>query len=407
MDNYLLTIVLPTRDRPDLVESCLRTIVRQDLRNVEVIVSDNGICYSCEGVVKKYAGYGIKYKHTDGDYPLKGSFEFATGLAKGDWVIVLEDKDLLHTDALKKIKKILIERAPDILNYPTNLFEPFNIDKDIFSGILVAPKKTKELREIQTENALATHFQCDDLFLSVKNKFSYGSILGGAYKKELIEKIKRSHDSGMLYDGAVPDRYLTIEALYHAKKVMFIDDDIVTFNVCHRNTWKLNVNKTREEIIRPFKNSRNGCVNVDKLVIPDVYTSLSNILATDYCMARDYVIEKGISSRYFSIERWKIAGIAYFEVVNANVSEAVKKIEQNNLNNFINKMSVEEKTKYEIYRQNIINKQKRNRLKRSVCQIVKKWIGSDVLMLRKVGTAILQCRRGQDYVLSKDVFSVL
>lgn len=98
----LVSIVIPTRERPDTLFHALRTAVEQSWKNVEIIVSDNGGHDATRTVVEGFGDPRIRYVKTDGRVSMSENFEFALSHATGDWLSVIGDDDGLLPTGLER-----------------------------------------------------------------------------------------------------------------------------------------------------------------------------------------------------------------------------------------------------------------------------------------------------------------
>lgn len=96
------SIILPTRNRPHLVAFALESLSRQEFGDFEVILSDNADGdLVCKELVDKLADSRIRYFRTSGDLSMPDNWEFALSKAKGEYVTVLEDKQVYFPNTLK------------------------------------------------------------------------------------------------------------------------------------------------------------------------------------------------------------------------------------------------------------------------------------------------------------------
>lgn len=351
-DTYL-SVVIPTRNRPECLNMCLESLSMQTLEEFEVIVSDNSNVGDCRYIVEKFSTMNVKYCRTDGTLPLRDSFEYAVKQATGNWVMVLGDKNLLYHDALEKLQSVLIKINPDVLNYPVDFFSPYCPNRNILNGMLASPQKTGKLKKVDLNEALRKHFSCDSLMLSLEKDFQIGAILGGIYNRDLISGIQGLHDSGRLFEGAVPDRYAAIEAVCVAEEVYYFNDNICIYNSCKRNTWSSTAKKGHKEILAAFAAPVSGGWNYDNLIIDGVYASISNILATDYYNAQKMVLDakKFKREEKCDINVAKVAALAEYELKEEkNLKVEEKKREEEKLQKYIRDMDSNTQKKYHKYR---------------------------------------------------------
>src|ERR671919_2467208 len=101
------SVVVPTRDRPDLLDFCLEGLAAQTFADVEVIVSDNATQRSARDVFDRWARSGWRYVTPERPLPMHENFERGCAEATGDYVAVVIDKTVLHPSALDVANRAL------------------------------------------------------------------------------------------------------------------------------------------------------------------------------------------------------------------------------------------------------------------------------------------------------------
>jgi glycosyltransferase involved in cell wall biosynthesis len=101
----LVSITMPTKDRPELLSRALASVARAvgpDADRVELTVSDGSTNEATARVVDHFlaswAG-GHRYVHNRPALPLVDNMNRAIELASGDWIMQLDDDDYLLPDA--------------------------------------------------------------------------------------------------------------------------------------------------------------------------------------------------------------------------------------------------------------------------------------------------------------------
>ena len=109
-----ITVIIPTRERPDTLEMSLRTVTAQNYDNLEIIVSDNFSCDNTEAVVRRNQDPRIKYINTRKRVSMSHNYEFALAHVQEGWVAIIGDDDGLLPDCLEHVGEILeiLARAP-------------------------------------------------------------------------------------------------------------------------------------------------------------------------------------------------------------------------------------------------------------------------------------------------------
>lgn len=102
MSTPLVSIIIPTYNRPELLERACNTAFQQSYKNTEIIVVDDNSSTDYSSVLKALEPLNITYfkRSTNGG----GSAARNTGIeiAKGEFVAFLDDDDLWHKEKIKK-----------------------------------------------------------------------------------------------------------------------------------------------------------------------------------------------------------------------------------------------------------------------------------------------------------------
>ena len=106
----LLTIVIPTRDRADLLEMCLRSVFEKQTVRPRVIVSDN----STNEIAKMShlrSRYSFEYVRRSGRLSMTDHHNSCLSLARTRWALLLHDDDELYPYTLEKFDMFLVNCA--------------------------------------------------------------------------------------------------------------------------------------------------------------------------------------------------------------------------------------------------------------------------------------------------------
>lgn len=107
--NPRFSILLPTKNRPDIIRNAVLSILQQDFQDWELILSvndddDEETKASIEGLLDDPR---IHYIRASGNLSMPDNWENALNHSSGDYVTVLEDKMVLYPKALSKIQEAL------------------------------------------------------------------------------------------------------------------------------------------------------------------------------------------------------------------------------------------------------------------------------------------------------------
>lgn len=95
----LLTVVIPTRNRPDLLASCLRSVFERQTCRPRAIVSDNSYPSSAD-IEPLRSRYGFEYVRQSGTLSIVEHFNACLAMARTRWVLLLHDDDELYPECL-------------------------------------------------------------------------------------------------------------------------------------------------------------------------------------------------------------------------------------------------------------------------------------------------------------------
>jgi hypothetical protein len=106
INSECLTIVIPTRDRPDLLEVCLQSVFECQTTVPKVIISDNStLNYPVIEILRRR--YGFTYVRQSGEMSMTDHLNTCLHLPSTPWMMLLHDDDELYPDSLAKIEPLL------------------------------------------------------------------------------------------------------------------------------------------------------------------------------------------------------------------------------------------------------------------------------------------------------------
>jgi glycosyltransferase involved in cell wall biosynthesis len=100
-------MLLPTRDRLDLLRSATTSIMRLDDLDYEVVISDNDSSEDIEGYVASLNDSRIRYVRTPELLPVTDNWNNALAHSTGDYVIMLGDDDALLSNYAATVRRLV------------------------------------------------------------------------------------------------------------------------------------------------------------------------------------------------------------------------------------------------------------------------------------------------------------
>lgn len=207
MDN-LVSIVIPVYNSQKYLNACVDSIINQTYSNLEIILVDDGSTDEsgmiCDEYAKKDKRVKVIHKKNGGNGDARNvGYKQATG----EWLVMVDNDDLLHLQQIDILLKIACERNADIVvgNYrpitDEEIPENNHIEDDVFDRIEVLSDQ-----HLYDEEFIKKH----SMILTVP----WSKI----WKKSLYEDIlfpkKSKHD----------DTWTTWKAYEKAETVVFVDE---------------------------------------------------------------------------------------------------------------------------------------------------------------------------------------
>jgi len=110
------SILLPTRDRPDLLRLAVQSVLEQDYREWEIVVADNASSADVAGYVTSLGDPRVRYIRSDAVLPVTDNWNRSLEHSTGDYFIMLGDDDCLMRGCLSAARALLDEfERPELL----------------------------------------------------------------------------------------------------------------------------------------------------------------------------------------------------------------------------------------------------------------------------------------------------
>lgn len=304
------SIVIPTKNRPGLLEVVVRHAMQIKHVNFEVIVSDNSATHEQRklnsAALHKYIGLpNLRIVYPPRNLAAPEHFEFALNLASGDYVTFLTDKMIILPDILSKVQDIIAKHDAEIVNWA---YAPFTlVDPDVCDGAGTL---------VEDKRFLNNYYEFFDPIEALKFKagcsvprnqqttrdYALGKIIFGVYSKELINRIHTQY--GKLFGGATHDYSAMIQALSMAKTCVIINSYGIIFISLPANKSLGSLTASDSKwALKYFEEFTDTESIMSNLFVPELYASQHNMVAYDY---KKYLRMYG-HSKMFNAENWNKA----------------------------------------------------------------------------------------------------
>jgi glycosyltransferase involved in cell wall biosynthesis len=104
---HQLSIIIPTYNGENYIENCINSILKQESRNIEIIVIDDYSSDRTVDIVKDLFGVQVKLIRNHKRLGMASNYEKALKIAKGDWVSILGQDDLMLPNSVSRIQRLI------------------------------------------------------------------------------------------------------------------------------------------------------------------------------------------------------------------------------------------------------------------------------------------------------------
>lgn len=121
----LFSICVPTRNRPETLFHCLKTLLDQDINEIEIIVSDNSDeeeSIETREVIHKLKSEKICYHRPEKVLSMTENFEYSLEKTSGEYILFMGDDDGLIVNSLRYAANLVKEYKPEILKCPGAIY---------------------------------------------------------------------------------------------------------------------------------------------------------------------------------------------------------------------------------------------------------------------------------------------
>jgi hypothetical protein len=300
----LISVVIPTRDRPDFAALALHALHRQSFKDFEVILSDNALHRPFEPDPRLFDGVRFRYIRPPKPVWMTDHWEFAVGHARGRYVGVLGDKSLLVPDAMERVAAEIRSRSPDAVSWRVGVCQPSG--GDLRGPCVAAIRTTPDTSSVRVpapealEYLLATYLDADfraDHQLEIR-----GSIYHGVFSATLIDAMKARF--GRVFSFFAPDLNAQCSGMQIARDVFHIRRSLELVAAGPSNGAA--ISQKVAGLLSTQDEAAKGASGVAPKLIPALSTSVAHALASDLV---------AVSGRTLRADQWaELHGRAAFDL---------------------------------------------------------------------------------------------
>ena len=292
------SVLLPTRNRLDLLSYAIETVRRQDYSDWEIIVSDNFSEQDIAGYVRSLDDLRIKYYRTDKFVSVTDNWNNALTKSDGDYVIMLGDDDCLMKGYFSTLKKLIEEYdAPDLIYTSAFLYAYPGAIPDFADGFLRSYDHSNIFRssckpfwlEKSESMALVNHS------LSFQISFNYNSQFSLVSRK-LIQEMSKY---GSFYQSPYPDYYASNAMMLQAERVLVVPQPLVTIGINPKSFgfhYFNDLENTGDEFLKNIPD-RDIALRLEQVILPGTSMNTSWLFSME-TLAQNFGKDRKLKVNY-------------------------------------------------------------------------------------------------------------
>ncbi len=228
------SVLLPTRNRLDLLKFAVESVLRQDYNHWEIIISDNFSEQDIKPYIVSLSDERIKYFRTESFISVTENWNRALNFSSGDYFIMLGDDDCLMQGYFSKMKSYIEKfNNPDLLYSSAYLFAYPGVLPDSPKGYLHTFSKGDIFQShkipffLDSKKAIGLV----ESSLNFKIKFDY-NMQFSLIKKSLVNDLIKF---GSFFQSPYPDYYASNALLLKSPKILVIPIPMVTIGISKKS----------------------------------------------------------------------------------------------------------------------------------------------------------------------------
>lgn len=235
MNNYLLSIIIPTRNRQKYCKFAVKQILQHNWEDIEVCVQDNSEDNSLGAWFESLNAPNVVYNYHPGILSFVDNFSEAVSLAHGEYLCMIGDDDGILPSIMKLVAEMAHVKADAaipalsfIYFWPSDQHIVENSERGVLIAHLYAEQPSRPYRLFNGGvNEIRKLLQN-----GIQNYASYNipRLYHGIVRRDILEKIKGT--TGHFFGGLTPDMYMAAALSLTCKKILKVNYSVTISGIC-------------------------------------------------------------------------------------------------------------------------------------------------------------------------------
>lgn len=270
-EKYLLSIVIPTKNREKYIKGTLEQILELGYSNIQIIIQDNSDISIYNSLKKEgFIRENVKYNYSQGIISFVENFNLAVELSDGEYLCLIGDDDGITKqimDVTIWAKQNNIEAIKPELNAMYFWPDSGAVESANDNGCIYIKEISGKLEKCSTEKGIRELLEqgCQNYLLLEIVKLYHGIV-----KKDSLIKVKKI--TGKYFGGLSPDIYIAVALSLVIKEFIKIDFPLTIPGVCNKSGSSDSVTGKHTGKLKEAPHFRGHKNYVWEKIIPNFYS---------------------------------------------------------------------------------------------------------------------------------------
>ena len=305
MNQLFFSVVIPTKNRPELLRVAIQSVLLQNFDDYELVISDNFNDERTGKVIDEFKhNVHVSCFRTKSELSMPDHWEWATKKARGKYVLVLPDRAFLRQGALSDVYDSITRSQEDI---QVCFWSYSYFDED--RGILLDEPKEEGIRMLNPREVAQN-------FMRTFNTRYLPRPHVGCYRNDFAKIIRENH--GRLCMNIAPDNTASFFFLAYCERIMYIPKPLSIFQGAQYS----NAGRATQLNVAPYLDTLK--MKEDELFhyVPIKTLLITNLNFNDFLKIRD---KAGGNLRSFHIDWVPYFVMNYQELIDKKIFNLNKK----------------------------------------------------------------------------------
>jgi glycosyltransferase involved in cell wall biosynthesis len=220
------SIVIPTRNRSHLVGYAVKSVLNQTFADYEIVVADNDIGNATTEVISRFDDPRVRHLRS-GNLPMVDNWEFGRSYARGEYLIILEDKQVLKPKALERLYHSVENERHKIVTWLVDLF--YDVGSQ-YRFAAIHRNATRQERVVSSQEVIKLLLESN----RSQSKLLLPRGFNSCCHRSLVETIVKG-PAGRLNLPVAPDYTMSFLQLAYCDQQLHIDEALVVSGVGESN----------------------------------------------------------------------------------------------------------------------------------------------------------------------------